>query len=143
MTVKQISVFIENSPGKLLDFTQLLDDNNINMNTLSIAETKDFGIVRFVTDDSYKTVSVLRDASYIVQMTDVIVAEVENKPGSLNKVLKLLSESQVNIQYAYTFTISKNGKAYIVFKTSDLDKTLSVISDNGIKTMTNDELNNI
>lgn len=140
MSVKQLSVFLENRPGNLLEFTDLLEKNNINMKTMSIAETKDFGIVRFITDDAFKTVNVLRDASYIIQMTDVIVAEVENVPGSLNTLLKVLSEENINVQYAYTFTISKDNKAYIIFKTKDAEESVSALTTHGIRILSNEEV---
>ena len=140
MSVKQLSVFLENRPGVLLEFTELLEKNNINMKTMSIAETKDFGIVRFITDDPLKTVNVLRDASCITQMTDVIVAEIANVPGSLNALLKVLSEADINVQYAYTFTISKENKAYIVIKTKDEEISSATLTSNGIRILDNDEV---
>lgn len=85
MTVKQISVFLENKPGRLYELTKVLRENQIDMRALSIAETPDFGILRLIVDDSYKTACVLKDAGYICSITPVLAAEVADEAGALRR----------------------------------------------------------
>jgi len=88
MTVKQISVFVENKPGKLAELTDYLNQQDIDMRALSIAEAQDFGIVRMIVDDAYKTSQVLKNAGYVVSITPVLAVEMSDEPGSLYKILK-------------------------------------------------------
>ena len=90
MTINQISVFLENKPGQLAEFTRLLEENQIDMRALSIAETQDFGILRLIVDDPYKTVNVVKDAGYICAVPPVLAVELSDKPGSLVKLLTAL-----------------------------------------------------
>ena len=99
MTINQISVFLENTPGQLAEFTRLLEKAQIDMRALSIAETQDFGILRLIVDDPYKTVSVVKDAGYICSITPVLAVEITDKPGSLVKMLTALSGGGINIEY--------------------------------------------
>ena len=99
MTVKQISVFVENKPGKLTEFTKLLEKNHIDMRALSVAETEDFGILRIIVDDVYDTIRVLKDANYVCSVTDILAVELPDQPGSLAKVLSVLSENDINVEY--------------------------------------------
>ena len=85
MTVKQISVFVENKPGKLMELAKLLEENSIDMRALSVAETEDFGILRIIVDDVYDTIRVLKDASYVCSVTDVVAVELPDQPGSLRR----------------------------------------------------------
>ena len=90
MSVKQISIFLENKPGKMCEMTEVLALNKINMRALSLAETEGFGIVRIVVDDVYEATTVLKDAGYINKLTSVIVVELPDVPGGLNQILKVL-----------------------------------------------------
>ena len=101
MTINQISVFLENKPGQLAEFTRLLEENRIDMRALSIAETQDFGILRLIVDDPYKTVNVAKDAGYVCAITPVLAVEISDKPGSLVKMLTALGESGINVEYTY------------------------------------------
>ena len=103
MSIKQISVFVENKPGSMSAMTAVLAENNINMRALSLAETSDFGIVRIIVDDIYKATTVLKDAGYIHSVTDVIAVGLPNIPGGLNKVLNILEGVGLNIEYMYAF----------------------------------------
>ena len=115
MSVKQISAFVENKPGQLARFTDVLTQHGVDMRALSLAETEDFGIVRIITDDSYKTACVLKDAGYIFSITPVIAVETPDTPGGLNKVLHLLNDKGINIEYTYAFTARKQDTAYMIF----------------------------
>ena len=103
MTVKQISVFVENKPGKLAELTDYLHQHDIDMRALSIAETQDFGIVRMIVDDAYKASQVLKESGYVVSITPVLAVEMSDEPGSLYKILKVLGDGGVNLDYTYAF----------------------------------------
>ncbi len=132
MSVKQISAFVENKPGQLAKFTDVLTQHGIDMRALSLAETEDFGIVRVITDDSYKTACVLKEAGYIFSITPVIAVEIPDIPGGLNKVLHLLNDKGVNIEYTYAFTARKQDTAYMIFRVTDNEAAAEILKDNGI-----------
>ncbi len=132
MTVKQISVFLENKPGRLYELTKVLRENQIDMRALSIAETPDFGILRLIVDDSYKTACVLKDAGYICSITPVLAAEVADEAGGLEKILNILGENDINLEYTYAFITRKKGTAYMVFRVQDNDKAIEILSKNQV-----------
>lgn len=132
MSVKQISAFVENKPGQLAKFTDVLTQHGVDMRALSLAETEDFGIVRIITDDSYKTACVLKDAGYIFSITPVIAVEIPDSPGGLNKVLHLLNDKGINIEYTYAFTARKQDVAYMIFRVTDNEAAAEVLKSNGI-----------
>ncbi len=140
MAVKQISAFVENKPGQLAKFTDVLSVHGIDMRALSLAETEDFGIVRIITDDSYKTACVLKDEGYIFSITSVIAVEIPDAPGGLNKVLHLLNDQGVNIEYTYAFTARKQDVAYMIFRVTDNDAAEEILTDNGIRLLTLEDI---
>ena len=140
MTVKQISVFLENKPGQLAEFTRLLEENRIDMRALSIAETQDFGILRLIVDDPYKTVNVAKDAGYLCAITPVLAVEISDKPGSLVKMLTALGESGINVEYTYAFITRKKDVAYMVFRVNDPEKASGVLVRNKIRPLAQDDL---
>ena len=139
MTINQISVFLENTPGQLAEFTRLLEKAQIDMRALSIAETQDFGILRLIVDDPYKTVSVVKDAGYICSITPVLAVEITDKPGSLVKMLTALSGG-VNIEYTYAFTARKKDMAYMVLRVNDSDKAVRVLMQNQVRPVSQEDL---
>lgn len=140
MTINQISVFLENTPGQLAEFTRLLEKVQIDMRALSIAETQDFGILRLIVDDPYKTVSVVKDAGYICSITPVLAVEITDKPGSLVKMLTALSGGGVNIEYTYAFTARKKDMAYMVLRVNDSDKAVRVLMQNQVRPVSQEDL---
>jgi hypothetical protein len=102
--LRQITVFLENKPGRMEKVTGCLADDNINIHALSIADTADFGILRMIVSDPEKAVRVLREKDFIVKTADVIAAAIGHKPGSLHKVLRELKELDISIEYMYAFT---------------------------------------
>ncbi|MBC5786483.1 MULTISPECIES: ACT domain-containing protein [Clostridiaceae] len=140
MTAKQISVFLENKPGQLSEFTKLLNENNINMCALSLADAEDFGILRIIVDDMHKTACVLKESGYVFSITPVLAVEMSNKPGSLMKILEILGENQINLEYSYSFTIKKADKAYMIFRVNDTDGAAKILTQNGVKLICQHEL---
>lgn len=140
MTVKQISVFLENKPGKLADFTDVLSKNEIDMRALSLAEAEDFGIVRIIVDDVYNASTVLKDAGYVFSITKVLAVAIPDEPGGLSKVIRTLGDNDVNVEYMYAFTTKKEGVAYMIFRVQDNKKAVEVLQKNGIRPVCQDEL---
>ncbi len=143
MTVKQISVFLENTPGKLADFTAVLSKNKIDMRALSLAEASDFGIVRIIVDDVYSAATVLRSEGYISAVTEVLAVAIPDEPGSLGHVLRTLGDHGVNVEYMYAFTTRKEGTAYMIFRVEDNQKAVEVMQQNGIHPVCQDELSRL
>ena len=132
MSVKQVSVFLENKPGTLNEMTSLLSRHNINMKALCLSETKDFGIARIIVDDILEATAILRENDFIAILTPVLAFEVPNEPGGLNKLLGLFTEAGVNIEYMYSFLDSKEtGKAFIIFRVEDTEKAEKVLIEKG------------
>ncbi len=133
MSVKQISVFLENRPGCLNEMTQALADAKIDLRGLSLAETSDFGIVRLIVDDVIGTATVLKDAGFVASMTEVLAVEVPNVPGGLNKVLTIINKIGVNIEYMYAILGNKKSEtAYMIFRVSDNEKAASALRLEGV-----------
>lgn len=137
MAIQQISVFVENKQGKLVETVKTLAENDINIRAMSIADTKDFGILRMITSDNAKTKEVLSEDS-VVNTTDVIAVKMADRPGSLYRVIDILSKAGVNIEYMYAFTASDSLGAYVVFRVDDVPYAQKLIDDNGLKSL-NDE----
>lgn len=140
MTVKQISVFVENKAGQLAEFTKLLRHNSIDMRALSIAETLDFGILRVIVDDSYKTACVLKEAGYIFSITPVLAVAIKDETGGLDQILNILAEHNINLDYTYAFISRKKDTAYMIFRVDDNEKAKEVLVKNSIKPVCQDEL---
>lgn len=140
MTVKQISVFVENRPGSLADFTKVMAEHNLDMRALSLAETPDFGILRMIVEDSYETACALKDAGYVCSITPVLAVAIPDRPGGLYNIVKILGEHKINIEYMYAFNSRKTDTAYMVFRVEDNEKAVEVLSKDGIKLISQDEL---
>lgn len=125
MTIKQISVFVQNEPGRLLEFTDVLTKAGINMTALNLADVTDYGIVRVIVDDTEKAVAVLRENNYNVIVNDILCVDVTDEPGALHQILVKLADAGLNISYMYGF--SNAGKASLVFKVDDLSKAIAAL----------------
>lgn len=143
MTVKQISVFIENKPGRLAEFTKLLQEHGIDMRALSLADGEDFGILRIIVDDSYKAARMLKEENMVFSVTPVLAIEIADEPGSLVNLLELLGESGINIQYTYAFLSRKKDSAYMILRVADNEKAIEVLTKNKIRPICQDELSRI
>ena len=119
MTVRQISIFLENSPGKLQGLSDILEKYGINMQALSLAETTDFGIVRLIVDDPYKASTVLKDEGYICSITKVLAVEIPDTPGGLAGAIRALGDEGINIEYMYAFISRDEGRACVILRVED------------------------
>ena len=140
MTVKQISVFLENKPGKLSAFTHLLRENGIDMRALSIVEEKNFGILRVIVDDVYETSCVLKDADYVFKITPVIAVALQDVSGGLSEIADILGDNGVNIEYMYAFTARKKDTAYMVFRVEDNEKAIDILTKHNITPLCQSDL---
>ena len=139
MAIQQISVFVENKQGKLVSTVKTLAENSINIRAMSIADTKDFGILRMITSDNAKTKEVLSSDS-VVNTTDVIAVKMADRPGALYKVIDILSKAGINIEYMYAFTASDALGAYVVFRVDDVPQAQKLIDDNGLKSLKDEDV---
>jgi len=139
MSVKQISVFIENKKGALATCTRYIADHGINIRALSIADTQDFGILRIICDDPKHTERVLKEGGYITTATDVLAAEIADKPGSMATILEVLAEAHVIVEYTYAF-LAPDGHAYMIFRVDDNAVASAALAGAGIKTANQDDI---
>lgn len=142
-TVSQISVFVENKPGRFALLTGFLSDNNINLRAFSVAETRDFGVVRLIVDDPYKAARVLKEAQYVVSVTPVIAVEIPDEPGGLLNVLNILGGEDVNVAYMYAFLSKNKSSAYVIIRVDDNEKVTEILSRHNIRQLDQDELMNL
>ena len=140
MTVKQISVFLENRPGMLAEFTKVLEKANIDLRALSLAENEDFGIVRVIVDDAYATIQTLKENGYICSMTPVLAVEIPDKPGALVKMLTILGDGGVNLEYTYAFLAKKPGSAFMILRVADAKAVADILLQAGIRPICQDEM---
>ena len=141
MSVKQISVFLENKPGTLEKMTKVLADHRIDMRALSLAETKDFGIARMIVDDVFSATNVLKEENFVASLTPVLAYEIPDEAGGLNKLLGYFTQEGVNIEYMYAFLGSKaSGKAYMIFRVADTQKAEAALSGKGLRSVSQEEL---
>ena len=142
MFIKQISVFMENRPGRIAEITQVISDNNISMRAINIADTTDFGILRMIVDDFEKAEKVLRENNMTASVSDVIAVSFEDKVGSFNKVVSLLSSENLSVEYIYSFIGEKSAKAVIVIKTNDGELAASLLEKGGVEILSMDDIKN-
>ena len=142
--INQISVFVENRPGALQAMTAVLAENGIDMRAFSLAETSDFGIARIIVDDVYKTTTVLRDAGFVHSVTQVLGVTLADVPGGLDKVLRVLADAGVNVEYLYAFFGGRKGKdAYTIFRVADNAKAAAALAAKGVRQVEQEEMNDL
>ena len=128
MIIKQLSVFLENKTGRLNEVTSLLGDAHINISAFNIADTSEFGILRMIVSEPEKALSVLKEASFSVSLTDVICLSTPNQPGALAKALNILAEEGVFIEYLYAYS-SEGKSANIMLKPTDIQKCIKILNN--------------
>ena len=141
MSIKQISVFVENKPGALYALTAVLAQGQIDMRALSLAETKDFGIVRLIVNDLYKATTLLKDAGYVHSLTPVVGVAIPDVPGGLNRVLQVLTDAKVNVEYMYAFLGGKDvDHAYMIFRVADDKAVETALASRGIQVLDQEQV---
>ncbi len=140
MKVKQLSVFLENKPGALSRPVHLLGKGKFNILALSLADTQQFGILRFIVQDWEKAMALLEKEGFVVKVTDMVALEVTDAPGGLAAILGALEKTQVNLEYMYGFSERKEGKGLLVFRFNHPDKAIEALQEKGINPVRSVEL---
>ena len=139
MTVKQLSVFIENRQGRLGEVLHVLKENGINILSISLADTTEYGLLRLIVSDPEGGCRVLLEAGFSSMLSDVLILKIPHVAGRLQEVLRLIADENVNIEYMYGLSVEASD-ASIVMKTNELSVACRVLADNGIETMTDAEM---
>ena len=132
MGISQISVFLENTTGRLCEVTQTLARADINLRAISIADTADFGILRLIVDKTDEAVSALTAAGFTTRQTTVAAVEITDKPGSLASLMALFQKSGINIEYLYASLEGSDGKAVVIFKLENHEKGSEILEKSGL-----------
>ncbi len=135
MKIRQLSLFLENKPGRLTEPCRFLAASGINIRTLTLADTQQFGILRIVVSDPDRAATLLTEAGYLVKITEVLAIEVPDKPGGLADVLEVFENSGINIEYMYALTTGRAAKAVIVFRFDQPDAALERLGSAGINVL--------
>ena len=144
MSIKQISVFLENKPGTLKKLTSVMAKNNIDMRATSLAETKDFGIARIIVDDALEVVNTLKENDFVASLTSVLAVEIPDEAGGLDKLLEVFADAEVNIEYMYAFPGKGNSnQAYMIFRVADTHAAEAKLTGKGLKLLSQDDIANI
>lgn len=133
MKVEQISVFLENKPGALAEVTRILGETGVNIRALSLADTKDFGILRLIVNDNEKAKEVLGQKGFTVRKTEVVAVEVPDRPGGLAETMKVLAEAKINVEYLYAFVQQSGENAIIIFRFDETDRAIAVLSEKKVR----------
>lgn len=133
MKLKQLSIFLENAPGRLYEATNALGEAGINLRSLCISDTSDFGVLRILVSDVARARQVIMEKQLPARVDDVIAVEIEDTPGSLARVLLPFKETKVNVDYMYALAGSATGKAVMVFRFSDNDRAIEILRGNGVR----------
>jgi len=141
--VTQVSVFLENKKGRLADVTRVLAENKMNIRALFIADTSDFGILRMIVDKPKKAVAILKENQFTVRENDVIAVEIQDVPGELARVLAILAEADLNVDYLYCFVDYNRKAAVDIMRVGDTDQTIDVLKTAGITLINAEELHEV
>ncbi|MBE5946653.1 MAG: ACT domain-containing protein [Lachnospiraceae bacterium] len=140
MAVKQISVFLQNRSGGLADITDVLAKANVNIRALSISESSDFGVLRLIVDDVFAAGNALKENGHIYSLTDVIAVAGEDKPGSIAKIVSVLAQAGMSLDYAYAFFAKSQERAIMIIKVEDRAAAKKVLKENGIPLVNEEEI---
>ena len=138
MTIRQLSVFMENKPGNLNDILLVLAQNNINIAALTVADTSDYGILRLLVSDPQKALDKLREKHFTVRIHDVLSLEMDPQPGSPYRILHHFAEAAISMEYVYAFSFGS--KSIVVFRTDNREKAVEVIKENNLISISEEEL---
>lgn len=138
--VKQISVFVQNKHGKLSSVARCLADGGVSIRAMCMADTTDFGIFRLLVSDYEKAEQLLKAAGITCSVTEVLVVEIEDTPGAFADAMAVLADNHISLEYAYAFLTPTIGKAYIIIRVEDNIGAAKILTDNGIKIVSQEEI---
>ena len=139
MAITQLSMFLNNQPGQLVEAVGTIAGAGSNIRAMSIAEANDFGILRTIVTEPERVYSLLKE-KYLISKTEVVAARMDDRSGALYPILAVLSEANINIEYMYAFTGSGPDEAYVVFRVNDVKTAEAVLNANGIRTLADENL---
>ena len=142
MAITQLSVFLENRPGQLAAAVRCISEAGVNIRALSLADTKDFGLLRLIVDDVAKAKAMLSERSIVLE-TPVIAARMDDVSGALDRILQLLETTQINVEYMYAFTGATAGSAYVVLRVDDAAAAETALREGGVSLLTDTEMDEI
>ena len=138
--IRQISVFVENQPGSMMNVTNVLTEAHVNIRAISTFDTPEFGIMRLVVDDPVRAKESLTSKGFVNRVSDVIGAELKDEKGNLNQMLKILADGQINVNYISSFVIREGKAPVMVFHTDDFEKAESVLKQADVKLVEEEDL---
>lgn len=138
--LRQISVFMDNKPGQLSGVMEIIKESGINVRALSLADTKDFGILRIIVHDTEKAVDALKDAGYAVTVNEIVAITIPDSPGQLSRVLEILGKDNVNLEYLYAFTGASDRAVSFVLRVNDNDAAAASLTKGGIIQLTENDI---
>ena len=138
MTIRQLSVFLENKTGHLNEILRVLADNNINIIALTVADSSDYGILRAIVSDPEKALEVLRAEHFTVRVHEIFSLEMAAAPGSMSRILNLFTAADICIEYVYAFSFGS--KSILMIRTDNVEKSIDVIKSNGLKSISEEDL---
>ena len=140
MLVKQVSIFVENTTGRLADVTRILADAGIDLKAATIADAADFGILRCIVEDADAAKKILNEKGFNASISEVIAVSLDNKPGGFHRVLQILADEKIGVKYIYSTIKSAVGEAVIMMKAADNDKAIEVLKAKDVKLVSIDEV---
>ena len=140
MKIHQLSLFLENKPGQLTDPCRLLAEAGINIQTLTLADTEEFGILRLIVSDWERGARLLQEAGYVVNVTEVVAVEVSDRPGGLAELLGVFEKTGLNIEYMYAFTFGHGDTAILIFRFNNPDAAIEQLQSAGINVVGSTEV---
>ena len=143
MKIKQLSIFLQNRMGSLSKPLEVLSDADVNIRAMCMADTSEFGILRLVVDNPEKGKEALEENNYLVKLTEIIGVEMNDAPGGLTSVLKVIRDNEIDLEYLYAFAHDKAGKAILLLHADDLDRLIKALEDNGIVIVPAEEVYNL
>jgi hypothetical protein len=143
VNIQQLSVFLENKPGRLANVAQVLRDNSINIRALTIADTSDFGILRMIVNHPQKAFEVLKTSGFTVKANSVVAVEIDDREGIFYDIMSLCDKNSLNVEYTYSFVEQHSNKAILFMRFDDCDKAIGTLSENGYKLLTDAEVRKI
>ncbi len=140
MLIQQLSIFVENKQGRLCTITKLLEKHNIDIRALSIADTKDFGIMRLIVTDPEKAEKVLKDEGCTVSLTKVIAIGIEDRPGGLSVAMEVLMKNNISVEYMYAFISKTDDTAYVILRVENNEQAIEVLQKEKVKILSSAEI---
>ncbi|MBQ1272218.1 MAG: ACT domain-containing protein [Clostridia bacterium] len=143
MSLKQLTVFVENTQGALASITKTLAEHNVNIRALSIADTRDFGILRMIVNDNDTAYKTLTEEGHLLNITEVVGVKIGDQPGKLSTALSVLDQAEINMEYLYAFMTRTEKHAYVVIRVADNEAAEKALTDAGFHLISDADVNKL